>query len=405
MPFGLLSNQQGQQNGQGLLDPMFGLRLSAAQAAQSGWSPMPVSQGEILGKSLLSAIQGIPQQQAPEQMTPYQQYQVMRDMQQDQAKQQQQAAEQQRLAQIRQNAMGLLGQPQAQAQTQPSGLLNDVNQLPPPAAMGMLSGVAKPPAASRTSPPPGKSYKTWLDVPESDLYTPQERQAWQSRIESDPENALRAYMEDKAARRKEVFNASRQAEETQYSRAEQARDNASALRKEFAKNSAEFIKQRDATQRVLAAGEDPSPAGDLALIFNYMKVLDPGSTVREGEFANAQNSGSVPDRIWAAYNSVLKGERLSPNQRGDFINRAARLYNSQAQLHTDLRGQYDSIAQSMGLDPSNVIVNYLLNQEDVDQALKNYQADSYEQQSADETPLSQNNDDSLLESALKRFFK
>ena len=78
----------------------------------------------------------------------------------------------------------------------------------------------------------------------------------------------------------------------------------------------------------MASANNPSPAGDLALIFNYMKVLDPGSTVREGEFANAQNSGSVPNRIVALYNSVINGTRLSDPQRNDFVNRAGQLFNS-----------------------------------------------------------------------------
>jgi len=33
-----------------------------------------------------------------------------------------------------------------------------------------------------------------------------------------------------------------------------------------------------------------------------MKILDPGSVVREGEFATAQNSAGIPERIRAKYN-------------------------------------------------------------------------------------------------------
>ena len=62
-----------------------------------------------------------------------------------------------------------------------------------------------------------------------------------------------------------------------------------------------------------------------------MKVLDPGSTVREGEFANAQNSGSVPQRIRAIYNSVVEGTRLTETQRQDFLTRAGDLFNAEAE--------------------------------------------------------------------------
>ena len=101
--------------------------------------------------------------------------------------------------------------------------------------------------------------------------------------------------------------------------------------------------------RVRKAAENPSPAGDLALIFNYMKMLDPGSTVREGEFANAQNSGSVPTQIMAQYNKVLKGERLTGGQRTDFLNQAQGQYSAQTALQKKVDEKFRQIAEANGL--------------------------------------------------------
>ena len=70
-------------------------------------------------------------------------------------------------------------------------------------------------------------------------------------------------------------------------------------------------------------------AGDMAMIFNYMKMLDPGSTVREGEFANAEQATGVPGRVINLYNRLISGERLSPEQRTDFMNTAKSAYSSQ----------------------------------------------------------------------------
>ena len=114
------------------------------------------------------------------------------------------------------------------------------------------------------------------------------------------------------------------------------------LRKEFqGLDSVKSISmQVQAFGRVIASAEDPSAAGDLALIFNYMKILDPGSTVREGEFANAQNSGGVDDRVIALYNSLFAGTRLSQVQRDDFINRASRLYSEAERQLLEIRGYY-----------------------------------------------------------------
>lgn len=119
-----------------------------------------------------------------------------------------------------------------------------------------------------------------------------------------------------------------------------------------------FTTQTTAYGRVISSAEDPSPAGDLALIFNYMKVLDPGSTVREGEFATAQESGSVDDRTRGLYNKIVSGERLSDQQRADFADRATRLYSGAEQQYNDISGQYSAFAAAAGLPPEQVIPNF-----------------------------------------------
>lgn len=119
-----------------------------------------------------------------------------------------------------------------------------------------------------------------------------------------------------------------------------------------------FTTQTTAYGRVISSAEDPSPAGDLALIFNYMKVLDPGSTVREGEFATAQDSGSVDDRTRGLYNRIVSGERLSDQQRADFADRATRLYSGAEQQYGNISEQYSAFAAAAGLPPKQVIPNF-----------------------------------------------
>ena len=84
----------------------------------------------------------------------------------------------------------------------------------------------------------------------------------------------------------------------------------------------EFNLITSAYGRIITSAKEPTAAGDLALIFNYMKMLDPGSTVREGEFANAQNAGGVDTRARSLYNNIREGTRLTAGQRDDFAKRA-----------------------------------------------------------------------------------
>lgn len=132
----------------------------------------------------------------------------------------------------------------------------------------------------------------------------------------------------------------------------------SDLRGEFTTQAKPFVGVAESYQRIRDSVADPSAAGDLALIFNYMKVLDPGSTVREGEFATAQQAGSVPARILAQYNKVLNGERLAPEQRADFFSRATKLYQGQeTRFNKMVKERYTTLAKQQGLNPENVVID------------------------------------------------
>jgi hypothetical protein len=96
----------------------------------------------------------------------------------------------------------------------------------------------------------------------------------------------------------------------------------------------------------------------LALIFNYMKVLDPGSVVREGEFATAQNAGGVDERIRSLYNRVVEGTRLTEPQRADFVDRASRLYQGAEEQYNSIANQYKEFARKAGLPVDQVIPDF-----------------------------------------------
>jgi len=131
-----------------------------------------------------------------------------------------------------------------------------------------------------------------------------------------------------------------------------------ALRDEFTKNTQNFVKIRDSYNTIQAASKDPSAAGDLSLIFAYMKVLDPGSTVREGEFANAQNAASVPTQVQNIWNKAITGERLSQEQRNDFISQAKKIYDAQKSGYDRQIQQTQQLADSYVLDPKRVIYDF-----------------------------------------------
>lgn len=128
------------------------------------------------------------------------------------------------------------------------------------------------------------------------------------------------------------------------------------LRREFEGTQSEFRQVRDsyAQIRELQAG-GASAGGDLAFIFSYMKMLDPGSVVREGEFANAQNAAGVPDQIRNMYNRVMSGQRLNDRQRDDFATQASRVYEARRRQYERDASQFRRYANEYGYDADRVV--------------------------------------------------
>lgn len=124
------------------------------------------------------------------------------------------------------------------------------------------------------------------------------------------------------------------------------------VREEYTKLTRDYDTVAQAHDRVLAS-QDTGP-GDIALIFNYMKMLDPGSTVREGEFATAQNSGGIPTAISNMYNNAISGERLSPDQRNGFKSQAADLFGAAKKIEASARARLSPVVRKYKLDPVNV---------------------------------------------------
>jgi hypothetical protein len=129
------------------------------------------------------------------------------------------------------------------------------------------------------------------------------------------------------------------------------------LRKEYG-GTPEFKRYdevRASYERVRSSATMDSGAGDIGTIFGFMKMLDPGSVVREGEFATAQNSSGVPDRVRNLYNNVVNGERLTPEQRAEFVRTADSLYQNEEQRVQQLNDRFTGIAGEYELDPSRIV--------------------------------------------------
>jgi len=128
------------------------------------------------------------------------------------------------------------------------------------------------------------------------------------------------------------------------------------LRDDYRSESKEFVNVRNAFGRILSV--EPTAAGDLSLIFNYMKMLDPGSVVRESEYENAAQSGAFGERVKAAYLRYKSGERLTESMRKDFKTQANNLYQTQSDNQSYVMEEFKNLAEEYGMKPSRIVQNY-----------------------------------------------
>ena len=92
-----------------------------------------------------------------------------------------------------------------------------------------------------------------------------------------------------------------------------------------------------------------SPAGDLAGATKMMKILDPGSVVRESELGMAMAASGALDRLTNYSDRILKGTKLTPTQRTDFQNLANNLYDESVKQYNNKRTEYHGFAGKYGL--------------------------------------------------------
>jgi hypothetical protein len=113
--------------------------------------------------------------------------------------------------------------------------------------------------------------------------------------------------------------------------------------------------------KIATSAKMGTPPGDMSLIYGYMKLLDPTSTVREGEYANAAQTTGIPGQIVLAYNKALKGDKLNDQQRTEFVTSAKSLYADTEKRYGEIHSQYfhpdTGVVARAGLDPNKYSID------------------------------------------------
>jgi len=114
----------------------------------------------------------------------------------------------------------------------------------------------------------------------------------------------------------------------------------------------------------LLAGFDvnhKNPSLDQALIFSYMKVLDPTSVVREGEFKTAQNNASILESISSKWRQAAAGTgMLTKVQRQNILDAMGQVYKQKRNIYNEDLQYITDQAQQSGLNPYDIVPQNVL---------------------------------------------
>jgi hypothetical protein len=128
------------------------------------------------------------------------------------------------------------------------------------------------------------------------------------------------------------------------------------LRDDYRKDSSNFVEISRQARIIQDSLKDDSAAGTLASATAFMKMLDPGSVVRESELAMAMKTNGALDRMGNYINVIQSGQVLTTQQKADFAKLIKTYSNAANEAQRNLNKKYGQISSEYGLDPKRVVV-------------------------------------------------
>lgn len=155
-----------------------------------------------------------------------------------------------------------------------------------------------------------------------------------------------------ASATREIANATRDA-----AKIKDSRDTEMKLADDYRGQSKNFKEVADAANRVKSAlpSATKSAAATLTAATSFMKMLDPGSVVRESELGMALAATGAIDRLTNYHNVLQNGKVLTASQVKDFDAITEKVLAAAKQGQQAVDGNYRRQAQQYGLRPEMIV--------------------------------------------------
>jgi len=125
-------------------------------------------------------------------------------------------------------------------------------------------------------------------------------------------------------------------------------ENEMALAKAFKQEPIykDYNDMQSAFGQVVSSLSQGTPIGDVAGATKVMKLLDPGSVVRESELGIAMAASGRMDRLNNYFSNMMTGQKLTPTQREDFKALSNELYAAAGDAYNKKRNEYRGFGEA-----------------------------------------------------------
>jgi hypothetical protein len=134
-------------------------------------------------------------------------------------------------------------------------------------------------------------------------------------------------------------------------------DNEMGLKKAFSQEPVykAYGEMQSAYGQITDSLKAKSPAGDLAAATKFMKLLDPGSVVRESELGMAMAASGALDRAKNYAQMRISGTKLTEDQRKDFEKLSTDLFSTATGAYNQKRGEFEQMGADYGLNANRAL--------------------------------------------------
>lgn len=131
-----------------------------------------------------------------------------------------------------------------------------------------------------------------------------------------------------------------------------------AIRQEFRKTPA--VQNYETVIPILNAAEKAGDTriGDVNLVYAAAKMFDPTSVVRESEYGTVVSANNIPNWLQGHVNALMGGGKLSAGARKELMAELNARVAAHEDMYKQVRGTYEGIARSQGLDPSRIFTDF-----------------------------------------------